>query len=151
MSYYVIKGPKFFDQYLCTLETFSNPQWYLKEHARRFADAESARKWLADVKREWWDHGSYDGRVVRVNTPQDLKAERLRLRSEIATMRGTRHHLRALVLDEVEHALMNGPIVRGPNAVRTLNECMAAVRALRSRTAESNSEPVTGSSQKDNG
>lgn len=128
MSYYVIRGPlPNVSHYLCVLESFPSPQWWKREEAIRFPDARSARTWLYAAKQTWADHGSYDGRVVRINTSADLKAERLRLRAEVRRLRGGRQ----FVLDEVEAAIMNGPIVRGGASARTLNEVVAAVRALR--------------------
>lgn len=135
MSYYVIKGPVKFDQYLCVLIGYAHPQWWhAKVDARRFPDPQSAKTWLAEVQKVHSEAGSYEGRVVRVNTVADLKAERLRLRSEVSRHRLQRYERNA-VLKEVEHAIMNGPIVRGGYSARTLNEVVAVVRALRTDTA----------------
>lgn len=124
MSYYVIKGPDGSDQYLSVIAGFAQPQWRRQRNsARCFPDAISARAWLANVRKVWPDT-PYTGRVVRVNTSADLRAERLRLRQQAS-------HIRVLVLDEVEHAIMNGPIIRGENSARTLNDVLAAVRDLR--------------------
>ena len=88
MSYYVIKGPGAFSQYLCEMPGFGCPQWWhSRAKARRFPDAEGAHKWVADVQKTYTDHGTYAGRVVRVNTVKDWKAERARLLAEIERLR----------------------------------------------------------------
>ena len=124
VSYYVIKGPDGSDQYLSVIVSYEQPQWRRQRNsARCFPDAISARAGLANI-RKVWPNTLYTGRVVRVNTSADLRAERLRLRQQAS-------HIRVLVLDEVEHAIMNGPIIRGGTAARTLNDVLAAVRDLR--------------------
>lgn len=88
MSYFVIKGPGAFGQYLTPMASFECPQWWHeRDKAMSFPDADSARKWLRSVQERYSDHGSYAGRVVRVNTVRDWKAERRQLRSEIARLR----------------------------------------------------------------
>lgn len=88
MSYFLIKGPGDFGQYLCSLDGYREPQWWnLRKSARIFPDRDSAERWLAWVKEQFRDAGSYDGRVVRVNTVRDWKAERGQLRAEIRRLR----------------------------------------------------------------
>ncbi len=89
MSYFVIKGPGDFQQYLCPFCSHDCPQWWHeREKAMSFPDADSARAWLRTVQERYRDHGSFNGRVVRVNTVRDWKAERGQLRAEVARLRG---------------------------------------------------------------
>ena len=88
MSYYVIKGPDSNAQYLCVIAGHDCPQWYDRKGARRFPDPESAWNWLGEVKHVHGQRaGSYLGRVVRVMTTADRRAERARLLAEIERMR----------------------------------------------------------------
>jgi hypothetical protein len=88
MSYFVIKGPGEFGQYLCPFASHDCPQWWHeRSKAMSFPDAESARAWLRAVQERYTNHGSFNGRIVRVNTVRDWKAERLQLRAEIKRLR----------------------------------------------------------------
>lgn len=84
MSYYVIKGPFSGRNYLCSLPGYKTPQWLDgkegREKANRFPDEDSAWKYIQLIVRE---NPKFDtGRVVRVNTLRDWKAERAQLRAD---------------------------------------------------------------------
>jgi hypothetical protein len=88
MSYFLIKGPGDFGQYLCPFAGYECPQWWHeREKAMTFPDADSAAKWLKSVQETYAEHGSFNGRVVRVNTTRDWKEERKQLRTEIRRLR----------------------------------------------------------------
>jgi hypothetical protein len=78
VSYFVIKGPWGDNNYLCSLPDQPTPQWYGRKEAMRFPDADSAWKFM-----ESWCKREYPrlGRVVRINTVRDWKAERAQLRA----------------------------------------------------------------------
>jgi predicted NAD-dependent protein-ADP-ribosyltransferase YbiA (DUF1768 family) len=78
MSYFVIKGPHDSGSYLCSMPDHETPQWYSKKEAIKFPDADSAWKFM-----ETWCRNEYPrlGRVVRINTTRDWKAERAQLRA----------------------------------------------------------------------
>jgi hypothetical protein len=89
VSYFVIKGPGEFGQYLCHIDGHDCPQWWHERpKAFHFPDAQTAKRWLSTIQKSYTEHGSFNGRVVRVNTVRDWKAERDQLRSEIARLRG---------------------------------------------------------------
>ena len=87
MSYFVIKGPEGQGQYLCSMPGHKCPQWYYQRtDADRFPDEESAWRRLRVV--QCMHAGmNYSGRVVRVNTLRDWKAERAQLRADLASWR----------------------------------------------------------------
>lgn len=78
MSYFVIKGPHDGGNYLCSMPEQATPQWYTKGHAIKFPDADSAWKFIELCAER--GHARV-GRVVRVNTIRDWKAERAQLRA----------------------------------------------------------------------
>lgn len=80
MSYFVIKGPFDSNNYLCSIPEHDTPQWYGKQQAIRFPDADSAWKFMSIwVER---DRSAIRlGRIVRVQTVRDWKAERAQLRA----------------------------------------------------------------------
>lgn len=87
MSYFVIKGPAEGGSYLSILPDHATPQWWdSRAKANRFPDAESAWKWLDVIQKQYPDSW-YQGRVVRVNTLRDWKAEREQLRRDLANWR----------------------------------------------------------------
>jgi hypothetical protein len=86
VSYFVIKGPAENSQYLCIMPGQNCPQWFERAKAERFPDAESAWKFLDAVQKKHPD-AWYQGRVVRVNTLRDWKAERAQLRRDVANWR----------------------------------------------------------------
>ena len=79
MSYFVIKGPHNENNYLCTMPDHETPQWYRKQNAIKFPDAESAWKFMT----AWCKQREYPrlGRVVRINSSRDWRAERAQLRA----------------------------------------------------------------------
>lgn len=90
MSYYVIKGPRDYGEYLGLIGGYTCPQWNSRQHARRFPDRDGAYNWLDQVQKDHASSGSYLGRVVRVNTVADWRAERARLLAEIERLRSLR-------------------------------------------------------------
>lgn len=103
MSYFVIKGPRDGSQYLCSMSKHECPQWWhVRAEATKFPDEASAWRYLELVQDKFQGSGSYVGRVVRVNTPADRRAELERLRAEVAQHRGTLASIRALHAMELE-------------------------------------------------
>ena len=98
MSYFVIKGPRMAGQYLCSLPGHACPQWWhRREEANRYPDEESAWKYLEAVAREH-PNSCWFGRVIRVNSLRDRKAE-------LAQCRADRDNWRAVAdlrRDEIE-------------------------------------------------